>query len=284
MDTIQWFTILKVLISIIIIACVIWMLHSPSILKPLISYWVPQIKYIPSKYATITNDYTLYSRKDVMPATRLLVWFQGGSFVYCNLSSSYGLLNNLYDKLQNFDILCINYPVRFEHTVHDAMLSINQTLSKFLTYHEYHAAGISAGVLLQGTFIKKERSMNVANIIKVPQIGIHFTSFIGINGVYNTHFSSPLLTYLFEYYIMRNTPGIEAYDCEHIMIPRLIITSKQDFLHQQTENFIANEPSTVKVYNNDRLTHASPLFQNIPESLDIVQTISTWLMESKFRY
>lgn len=277
MDYYSLFNFIKIALSIIIIISVLWILYSPSILKPIILKWLPDINYYPSKYATVEKNYTLYHRQDKSPNSNLLVWFHGGSFIFCNRNSAYGLLNNLFEKLEKFDILLITYPVRFENTVQDMMLTINNILNNFLTYTEYHAIGISAGVLLEGSFINKERSIEISRRMKVPQIGINFKTFIGINGVYDTVFNSKVLNNLFKYYVMRGTPGIELYNCKNLNIPKLVISSEQDFLYQQTENFLSTEHADSKIFNKTHLDHTSPLFQNIPESKEIIELITNWI-------
>lgn len=73
-------------------------------------------------------------------------------------------------------MLVFDYPVRFRHTVHEAMLAVNKVLAEMTVgrYDNYYAGGMTAGTLLMGTFQSKETTPAVADKIKVPAIGIKF--------------------------------------------------------------------------------------------------------------
>lgn len=273
---INYLFILNFLLSVFVLLCFIYVIYRPNVLKFCLTRILPTFEYKLPNEATEIDNYTIYhSTKN--EKKRLLVWFNGGAFLFSQRKCAYGILNTLFEKLNDYDLLVFDYPVRFDYTLHDTMMSINKTLSKFLNYNEYVAVGMSAGTLLMGTFISKEQSSEIAEQIAVPQIGLKFQAFIGLNGVYNTKYNSVLLTELFSFYILRNIKTPKNYTCYNLKIPKLIINCTNDFLYDQTRSFLLSEHAEFKLYDNPQLTHLFPLFQNLPEAKDVIERIVSFV-------
>lgn len=264
-------------LSIIAIALLIWTLIVPTPLKLIIRYIYPDIKYVANKNAVVRPQYTLYSNKDSLH-NKLIVVFIGGALLHSEVANSYGICNVLNEKLKNeYDIVTFNYPVRFKNTLHETMLAINKKLVNFLHYETVHAIGISFGALLTGAFYHKENSLHVSRRMNVPQIGMQFKSFIGISGLFEPAFNVELLTNLFKFYFMRNTPAISNYTCYNMQIPKLIINAKSDFLLAQTAKLIESGPCEYHIYDSVKLPHRFVQFINLVESQDALQRIITFI-------
>lgn len=270
MHTKTIFKLLKILLSLVLITLVVYFLITPQPVVPLIFALFPDASYPIHTDAIERDNYTLYT---TTTNSKLLVWFNGGAFLASDRTQTYGFLNKLYDRLEGFDILVFDYPVRFKSTIKQTMLAINKTLSQFLNYKEYHAGSLSAGSLLLGAFCQKETSPMISKEMQVPQIGITFQSFIGVSGLYETQFYSEILTSMFKFYIMRNTPGYKYYTAYGLNIPKLIISCKNDFLYLQTLKYIAMEPNENIIYENPNLTHGFCLWLNHKESFDVIDSI-----------
>lgn len=215
--------------------------------------------------------------------TKLIVVFIGGSFLFRDLTSHYGIGNELYKLFQNdgYDIMLMSYPVRFSHTLQQSMLSINDTLQKFLRkYDSFYAIGYSAGALLATVFMQKEADLSYSQQIQIPQIGISFKKFVGICGLYYPQFNNNLiLTKLFYYYILRKTTNGKMYSSSNPLekIPKLVISSTTDFLYNQTTKFIQNTPNTTyKIFNNPSLTHT------FVENINLLETVESLNLIHKF--
>lgn len=268
-----WLYIIQIFISIISTICILYIIWKPNILKKVLNV-IPEYEYDLNEYGVELENYTLYHREN---NKKLLVFFNGGAFIYSNRKNTYGLLNELSTLLKEYDILTFDYPVRFDFTIKETMLNINETLKKFLNYESYYGLSESAGSLLLGTFCLKESNLDFSKKIEIPQIGINFKCFIGITGVFSIDFNNRILNNLFKIYIMRNTPNLKLYSAFNLNIPRLIISNKYDFLFTQTENFLQNQPSSYKIFENELLPHTF-IFSNIyKETSESIQLIFNFL-------
>lgn len=272
---------IRTLISIVILIFIIWVVIVPSPIKYIISFIYPSINYDVNSNAKITKKYTIY-RNPRSNNTNIIVVFIGVGGVYCKLDSVYGLTNCLNERLGNeFDIITFNYPVRFKYSILDAMESINNSLiglSK--TYKNIHAIGISFGALLAGAFYNKEQSLDISLKMKIKRIGINFKSFIGLCGLYETNFNNSLLTNLFNFYIMRNTPYIRKYTCFEMQIPRLIMSATSDLLINQTYKYIRTENVKSKIYKSKTLPHGFFQFVNSSESQDAIENMIVFIKDN----
>lgn len=271
-------TLISTLLSIIIIGLTIWMIITPAPLKLILNKIYFQDDYNANVNANVTPDYTLYS----MPNSKhdkLIVIFVGGAFLFSIVSNVYGIMNVLNEKLTDkYDILTFSYPVRFKYTLKDSLIGINKILSQFVHYPVVHAVGVSAGVLLAGAFYQKESNLTVAQQMQVPQIGMQFKSFCGLSGIYETKLNTDLLTTLFDFYIMRNTPSKLKYTCYNMPIPKYVISAKSDFLLAQTVKYAQNEPCQYHIYDSLTLPHAFSQLINLPEALDSLDRISQFIV------
>lgn len=216
----------------------------------------------------------------------LIVLFIGGSFLFQDLTSHYGIGNKLYELLRsdNFEIMLLKYPVRFSNTLQQSMLSINKTLQNvLLKYNDFYAIGYSAGALLASVFIQKELNLNYSKKIQVPQIGLNFKKLVGICGMYYPMFNNNiLLTKLFRYYILRNisSPNLYTVTSDLEAIPKLIISYTTDFLYNQTTKFIQTIPNTAyKIYNNNLLKHTFIEYVDDTEAKDALELIKKFITQ-----
>lgn len=216
----------------------------------------------------------------------VIVFFIGGSFLFQDLTSHYGIGNKLYELMgpKNFDVMLMQYPVRFGSTLQQSMLSINKTLSDImLKYKEFYAIGYSAGSLLASVFIQKELDADYSSKIKVPQIGLVFRKFVGICGLYYPVFvNNTILTKLFKYYILRSTVSPSMYTVTSSMesIPKLVISNTTDFLYAQTAKFIQTVPNTAyKIYTNTNLNHTFIENIDLIESKDALELIQKFILQ-----
>lgn len=216
----------------------------------------------------------------------LIVFFIGGSFLFQDLTSHYGIGNKLYELMgpKKIDVMLMRYPVRFASTVQQSMLSINKTLSDvMLKYKEFYAIGYSAGSLLASVFIQKELDADYSSKIKVPQIGLSFKKFIGVCGLYYPVFmNNTMLTKLFRYYILRSTVNPSMYTVTSLMesIPKLVISNTTDFLYAQTAKFIQTTPNTAyKIYTNTKLNHTFIENVDLAESKDAFELIQKFILQ-----
>lgn len=255
--------------------CILYVIWKPNMLKNVLNI-VPEYEYDLNEFGKESENYTLYSRKN---NKKLLVFFNGGAFIYSNRKNAYGFLNELSSLLTEYDILVFDYPVRFDFTIKQTMLNINETLKKFLNYESYYGMSESAGSLLLGTFCLKESNLDYSEKIEIPQTGINFKCFIGITGVYSVDFNNNILNNLFKVYIMRSTPNFKSYSTYNLNIPRLIISNKSDFLFKQTEDFLQKQPSSYKIFENENLPHTFIFSINFKETSESIQLILNFLKD-----
>lgn len=271
----------KLVFTVAVILTLVSLVLVPAPLKPLLfdTYLTPQY-YKLAANAKEYDYYTVYVG-DSSRKRNLFVWFNGGGFVYSDRKTAYGVLNELSARMPDFDVLVFDYPVRFRHTVRDALLTVNRVLSEKTVgrYDNYYAGGVSAGTLLMGTFQSKETLPGVADRIRVPAVGIRFRAVVGVCGLYGSAFGSALLDAAFRFYIMRGTPAAELYTCYGLTdTPKLIIGATAEYLYySQTYRFVTLEPCESKVYDNDLLTHSFPLLNNCPEARDAVERIAAFV-------
>lgn len=273
----------RLVFTLAVILALVSLVLVPAPFKPLLfDTYIPPQYYKLAANAKEYDYYTVYTGASKFYKRNLLVWFNGGGFLYSDRKTSYGLLNQLSRNLPEFDVLVFDYPVRFRHTVHEALLAVNNVLSerKLGRYDNYYAGGMSAGTLLMGTFQSKETTPAVADKIKVPAIGIKFKAMVGVCGLYRSTFDNSLLNAMFRFYIMRGTPAPELYSCYGLTdTPKLVISATTEYLYSQTYRFVAFEPCDSKVYTNDLLTHSFPLLNNCPEAQDTVERITAFVKQ-----
>ena len=242
---------------------------------------------ISGENSTATVASSIYDARDTPSSTdkrkNVIVFFIGGSFLFQDLTSHYGIGNKLYELMgpKNFDVMLVRYPVRFGSTLQQSMLSINKTLSEIiLKYKEFYAIGYSAGALLASVFIQKELDIDYSSKIKVPQIGLTFRKLIGICGLYYPVFvNNAILTRLFRFYILRSTVSPSMYTVTSALesIPKLVISNTTDFLYAQTAKFIQTIPNTAyKIYTNTQLNHT------FIENVDLVESQDAFVLMQKF--
>lgn len=276
-------SVIKTVFTVVVVLALVSLVLVPAPFKPLLfDAHVPPQHYKLAANAGESGYYTVYT--GAAAATRqnrnLLVWFGGGGFLYSDRKTSYGILNELSARLPEFNVLVFDYPVRFKHTVRESLLAVNRVLSEVGVgrYENYYAGGMSAGVLLMGTFQSKETSSTVADRIRVPAIGIKFKALVGVCGLYRSRFDSLLLNTMFQFYIMRGTPAPELYSCYGLTgTPKLVVSATTEYLYSQTYRFITTEPCESKVYDNDLLKHSFPLLNNCPEAQDTVRRIAAFI-------
>lgn len=269
--------IFTIILTLAFIVCLIYFAFVPSVVKPIISHFIPNTVYKPNANHVIKENYTLYTNAQ-SKHNRLIVIIPGGAGLFSGIENIYGLLNQLNDKLgDTYDIVTFTYPVRFKYTIRESMLAINGILKNFLHYEEVHAIGISFGTLLIGAFYHKESLKLISDQMNIPQIGLKFKSLTGICGMYEPKFNVDIMTWLFNLYIMRNTPAIKQYTCYDMRIPKLIISSKSDFLVAQSAKFIQSESCDYKIYDSKILPHAFPQFINLDEAKNAIQLISNFI-------
>lgn len=284
----MYWSLFKILFSIIVIIIIIIFISYPAPIKNMISQMhIAPIYNLNTAYGKEFKEdgYTLYSGNS-NNNQNLLVWFHGGAFLYSDRKTAYGFLNKLYELIKDYcDILVFDYPVRFSNTVRDSMLRCNYIIKKFIfKYTSFYCGGMSAGCLLMGTFIKKETIRGVAEKIKVPVIGVIFKAMIGLCGVYEPNFNnSKLLNSAFDFYIMSGTPSADLYTCYGLNLDKLIVGAISEYLYQQTYKYANTEPCTKIIYQNKNLTHSFPLLLNTPESKECIKSIADFLID-KFKF
>lgn len=275
--------LIKLVFATVVILALVSLVVVPAPLKPLFfDTHLPSQYYKLAANAREFGHYTLYAGAGKLPKRNLLVWFSGGGFLYSDRKTSYGLLNELSAKLPDFDVLVFDYPVRFSHTVRESLLAVNGVLAEAAVgaYANYYAGGMSAGVMLMGTFQAKETTPTVADRIEVPATGIKFKAMVGVCGLYRSSFDNRLLNAMFQFYIMRGTPAPELYGCYGLTgTPKLVISATTEYLYAQTYRFVTLEPCESKVYANDLLKHSFPLLNNCPEARDTVERIAAFVTE-----
>lgn len=271
-------TFISIFISIILLIAIIRIIIVPTPVKYVLSQFYPSIIEKENSNAKVDDKYTLYTNLGSSHKNLIVVFFGGGG-ISCKLNSIYGFTNKLNDLLGNeFDIVTFDYPVRFQHRIWDAMNSINTSLIGFnKSYTNIHAIGISFGALLAGAFYQKEESLDVSEKMNIERIGIHFKSFIGLSGLYETTPNDSFLTKLFNFYIMRNTPAVKKYTCFGMELPRLIMSATSDFLINQTYKYIDTEDVQFKIYESETLPHAFFQIVDLPESKKAIERMIVFI-------
>lgn len=277
MTPIFWST----LSAIILLAFFVFVLILPIPVKAILRMYVYQHVYDPTPdVARVSKNelYILYSK----PGNRkLCVIFIGGAFMFNNLRTHTGFANELFARISNtHDVLLLSYRTRFVYTVHDGMLSINDTLSEFLDYEDYCAIGMSAGALYAGAFVRKEADANEASKMKVGRIGLEFTRFVGVCGVYETSFDNAILDALFAFYIMRHTPNARSYTCHGLNIPMLLVSHVSDPLFSQTLRLMQTQ-ETERLILREKLPHSFAQMINLQTTLTSLDTIATFIRKPK---
>lgn len=271
-------TIFSVLTSILVLCVVIWIVLYPEPLKLVLSAISPSVEYDANDNAKIIGNATLYSNP-TSKHDKLIVVFIGGCGLYSSQRNFYGFTNKLNELIgANYDILLFQYPVRFKYTVLESMLAINKILVDYIHYETIHAIGISFGSLLAGAFCQKESFLSKSVAMNVPQIGMKFTSLTALSGVLECTFNAELMTSLFNFYIMRNTPGRVNYTCFGLQIPRFVVSATTDFLVSQTTRFIQLELGQYKIYNSKNLPHAFVQFINLEEAVDAIGRVRDFIL------
>lgn len=282
-------SIVALLLTCAIIGFFVYSLYVPVIFKPLITSMLPSREYECNDNARhISDTCTLYSRAR---GEKLVVIFVGGSFIKSRLDTHYGLSNALNTQLgDGYDILIFSYPTRFQSfysspTIRDTMLYINGVLSaEYISkYSEYHAIGVSAGALLASAFIRKESDKQASREMSVPSIGLRFSTFVSVCGVLTTEFHVKTITKLFEYYIMRSTPGKGHYSAFNLdsSVRKLIISAYNDFLFAQSNKLVMREHATEKVFfQGPDLPHSFVQAHMLPESEAAIKRISDFIIHT----
>lgn len=273
--------VLIAVLSLFFLIIVALFVITPMPLKFVIQQLTTGPRYPVSPNAVETNDYTLYTRPN---NDNLLIWFNGGAFLFSEKKTTYGLLNQINDLLLNFDILVFNYPTRFTYTVYESLMGCNKIISNFIgSYKNYYSGGYSAGVLLMGTFIRKENDLATAQQLQIPQLGINIKAAVCVNGLYDTRLTNRIVNQLFKTYILRGTDHIQLYSMYNLSLPKLVIGAYSEFLNNQTKRFLQYEYVDVesKIYDNPSLTHLFPLYNDVAESKDAVARIVKFLTKYK---
>lgn len=271
----QWWFIFTTLVAIILVLAIIYIAIKPTPIKYMIKKMRPCAEYTANENAKITRQYTLYEHPD-SKHTHLIVVIMGGSGMFSNLQAIYGITNWLYTRIgETHDIVTFKYPTRFKHTIHDTMLSINESLKNFVHYPTVDVVAISFGVLLAGAFYNKETSLQSANEMQLPQIGLRFRSLVALSGLFDLKFTSSMVETAVRHYIMKHVPAKQHYTCYNVKIPMLVICARSDFLIAQSVRFCKSAAPNVqyKIFDVNHLPHAFCQFINLPEtqeSLDLV--------------
>lgn len=269
------------LFSLATLSVLICIALRPSVFKPLIRVAIdaPSFELDEQHVLSRTSDHVLYGGRSNVSVVVFLI---GGAFLYNDFASHYGLSNELGARLaaKRINLLMLRYPVRFDNTVHDAMLFLNDLLKKYaLCYKICHMLGFSAGALLAGMFVRKERSRTLADLIKVPQIGLDVRSYVGICGLYDSQFDNAIVTNLFDAYIMRGTPEHKRYHCRELGIPAFIVSSTRDILFAQTQRYAEAQPCTYKIFDVD-LPHGFVQCVNLTETQEALRLIVDFIVGS----
>lgn len=268
----RWWSIVTILLTLVLVCALIYIAIRPTPIKYLIQKMRPCAEYSPAKTARVTAKYTLYTAPD-SEHKRLIVVIMGGSGMFSNLKAIYGVTNWLFDRCgHEYDIVTFQYPTRFKNTIHDTMMSINQSLMDFIHYDVVDVVGVSFGVLLAGAFYQKESSLKKSQEMRVPQIGIRFRSMVALCGLFDLQFSSQLVETLVNHYIMKYVPAKQHYTCYGIDIPKLVISARSDFLVAQTIRYCQSETNLdYKIFDANYLPHAFCQFINMPEAEEALE-------------
>lgn len=236
-----------------------------------------------SKYINNTNC-SLY-RGTMSAGDNLIVWFQGGAFLRTDRRSTFGTINDLSKTMPTFDIVTFDYPVRFKHTITDALECtyrvidvVRRTNNNIDAYTNMHAICSSAGVLLAGAFQQNETYDRANKKIGIPRSGIPFRSITSFCGLLSKSFGNYYLDKLFRLSIMRGTAGIEYYTCNDLpKTPKFIVSTVDDYLLFQTIEYIDTEPCTSHIYRSTNLLHTFALMPHLSETQDLIKKVSSFI-------
>lgn len=252
--------ILGLILGLLLLAFIVYTVLRPTIVKPILRKIMKSQRYRPLAVARILQNYTLYSADNLsaeqIRRRNLIVLFIGGAFLIQSIESYYGVANQLYTAMsETHDVLVVSYPVRFSHTLRDAMLSLNDTLTQVaVPYKACHFIGFSAGALLAGTFIRKEGNQQISRSIQVPQIGLRVNSMTSVCGLLYSTLSNDILNALFRYYVLWKTPSSKSYHAQALNVPTLIVSCTHDILYQQALTYVQSEPCESKIFDQ-QLSH-----------------------------
>lgn len=279
-SSVGWKSVTRILLSLLLLLLVVLIVLFavwPVPVKPILKRVFPTPDFSPSNDVTALSEYSAFYGNVKSRKPNLLIVAVGGSFLLSNLSTHFGFVNELYKRVSdNFDALLVGYPTRFRYTLRDMMLSINNSVSQQQGYKSYHAIGFSAGALLLGTFERKERDPKFAKDIDIPRIGSTISSFVSICGLLQPNFGVTLYDALYSYYIARGTPSWKLYTCYGMQIPRMIVTSRDDLLFDQSVDFLATQSAKELVFQ-DKLPHTFAQNVKLPQSIQVIDAVAKFV-------
>lgn len=256
------------LLFIILFIFIIYVLYKPTLVFNYLNKHSIILKY-PTPTDSIVED-GLYYRiiRNDPPAKNLLIWIVGGGFISAYIESGSGTASEFYKlaKKRNnpFDILIVGYPVLYKASIYDSLCSVSKTIKDFINkypnYDYIHLVGFSAGVLLGGLFIEIETDDTFSRSIKIKQTGTKINSATFICGAYSLDYLSyDILRIIFNFYFLRGSPNKDILKITTIKIPHHVITTKNEFLHNQSKGYIlanrGNSMLTFEDIDSDWLKH-----------------------------
>ncbi|KAG8362513.1 GbNV_gp19-like [Fopius arisanus] len=238
------------IIPAIVVLVPIVLVINPQPLIPFLAKYLNLPEWDPSPEAVVKENYTLYASDGKQ---KMIAVFTSDLFVLNDLKTTYGFTNELYSRVKDdFDVVVLKYPLRMKSSLRDSIVHFGETLCKdFLHYRYWHAISFSTATLLTGTFMHKERDATFSRQIEVPQVGIKFSSFVGICGVYNTQYNNGIIDALFKFYILKNSTRGHLYSCYDPQVPTLLLSSQSDLFISQTRQFVAAHSCRIEMYPRD---------------------------------
>lgn len=228
---------------------------------------------------TTTDTESVIETSSVPKKKALICVFIGGAFMFCHRKQVYGMINECFKRMPDFDIAILNYPTRFKYTLTQTLLSINKSIEKLtkdVKYSKILGLGNSAGVLLMGAFQHKELNKTISEKIKVPQINVQFDAMVSVCGLLSPNFDNPLVRRLFSFYMTRGTEHSELYTFFGLnSIPKLLISSEDDFLVYQTRRYVELEPCEYYIAKKG-LHHNFLAWTNLEESQKMFNLIAAF--------
>lgn len=277
--------ILEIILVIIFIIFIIHQIKKPTLIKMLIGLTdtTPEYELRARDDKSKVEEFDKYTIWSTPNNKKCVIFVVGGSFMFSNRKTSYGLLNNLSDLLPDYDIISISYPVLFDGVIHDSMKGINDVLKPFVgKYEEYHGVAFSAGCMLLNAFMNKEEDENTAKIMQLDQIGLKIKSATLICGIHYTSLWSGFMDTLFSHYVLGKTPHPECYNAMSVTHnqPYFIISSTKNFLHAQSLKFLAKNKAKSLIYNKDYLTHGFIQVTNLEETQEAIKEIASFIVNN----
>lgn len=281
-------TLVSVLITLLLIGVMAYLIARPEPAAQWLvhRFLLPVVEYDPTPGTTTTEKVagagtvTLYRQGLTAKDTLTVVFIAGDCFVQSHLPSAYGFTNALHDRIgAASDVLVFSYPVRFKHTLHQTMKAIDAILTRYVFYPTVHAVGLSFGTLLAGAFQQKEASRERAQAMQLSQIGMRFRTFSAFSGLFDAQFGASVLTRLFRWAVLGNkVPGVRHYTCYGLgTIPRLVVSSKGDFLLSQSVRYLQHEPCESTIFPSGRLPHAFVQITELDASRQAFDALVTFL-------